>query len=117
MHESGISSRGNSKKKSSLYLVHSPQSGRALSHRRFWVLHRVQAFLAIKVRRSRFILLVTESLRDVNGRKRGDWRGLEGSRNLRNVVRAGFAACRCGRAGWGVRSGDAALQHQARRDE
>jgi len=29
------------------YLVQSPQTGMVLSHRLFWVLHRMQAFFAI----------------------------------------------------------------------
>jgi len=44
------------------YLVQSPQSGSALSHRLFWVLHRVHAFLAINARRSVLILVLRSCL-------------------------------------------------------
>ena len=43
------------------YLVQSPHPGIALSHRLFWVLHRVQAFLAINARRSVLILVIDSS--------------------------------------------------------
>jgi hypothetical protein len=62
------------------YLVQSPQSGMALSHRLFWVLHRVQALLAINARRS-VLILATDSSRTAELSAEGmcgDRRDLEG---------------------------------------
>lgn len=49
------------------YLLQSPQAGIALSHRLFWVVHRVQAFLATNTQRSVLIALTSSNRITVTG--------------------------------------------------